>query len=689
MTCRLAAILDPAQHYAQQKQVSVLSPGNSLVIQDILSSKFETYDSLSRVYNLYSTLSKNSNLAKFRFLNDWPTLSDADKRAKYSEFACHELHFFLYKKDRQFFDTVVRPYLIHKKDKTFMDDWLLQRPLNTYLSPWRYQQLNLVERILLAQSIKAERKATQRHIAELFEMLPPNIERDMLLFDTAIAGQALSTKDRFGVAGKRAELQEESLSKLSAVTDRVANMSRARTSSKKMAKPQAAPQAGARRGGRGYFAEKNMDKARKSLRQLYRPLDSTKEWVENNYYHLPIEQQNGGLVKVSRFWNQYAAVAPDAPFYSEAFAEASSNLTEMIMALSALDLPFKSKEHKSNIEGNRLTLTAASPLIVVHQEVKPATRAEGKVLVSQSFFRRDDRYRQVNNERVDKFVSEEFLTHVVYGCQVIVTNPTSSRHKLDILLQIPQGAIPCWERNQPETCESNSTLTGPMLWSTISTSLTPAIHTLPRARCSRREDVAFEQPFKFNVLNQLTKVDTESWAYVSQFGSNEQVTNYLETHNLGRINLAKIAFRMRDKAFYTSTLALLTKRHRYDATLWSYSVHHQDGPRIAQYLEHHPSFLAQCGTYLDSSLVKIDPVLRRTYQHMEYRPLVNARAHQLGTKRQILNDRFYAQYHRMMKMLTYKRTLKNDDLMAVTYYYLLQDRVAEAIETFAVLSAML
>ena len=36
------------------------------------------------------------------------------------------------------------------------------------------------------------------------------------------------------------------------------------------------------------------------VRQLYRKLDSTKEWVENNYYHLPIEQQNGNLVKVNR-----------------------------------------------------------------------------------------------------------------------------------------------------------------------------------------------------------------------------------------------------------------------------------------------------------------------------------------------------------------------------------------------------
>ena len=39
----------------------------------------------------------------------------------------------------------------------------------------------------------------------------------------------------------------------------------------------------------------------------------------------------------------------------------------------------------------------------------------------------------VDNEQVDKYVTEEFLVHTVYGCQVVVTNPTSSRQKLDVL----------------------------------------------------------------------------------------------------------------------------------------------------------------------------------------------------------------------------------------------------------------
>ena len=40
---------------------------------------------------------------------------------RYSKYACHELHFFLYHKDPEFFRTVVQPYLKNKMDKQFLD----------------------------------------------------------------------------------------------------------------------------------------------------------------------------------------------------------------------------------------------------------------------------------------------------------------------------------------------------------------------------------------------------------------------------------------------------------------------------------------------------------------------------------------------------------------------------------------
>ena len=62
---------------------------------------------------------------------------------------------------------------------------------------------------------------------------------------------------------------------------------------------------------------------------------------------------------------------------------------------------------------------------------------------------------------------------------------------------------------------------------------------------------------------------------------------------------------------------------------------------------------------------------------------MNARAHRLGSRRKILNNRFFDQYMRLMKILSYRATLDDDDRMAVTTYLLLQDRVEEALASFA------
>ena len=116
----------------------------------------------------------------------------------------------------------------------------------------------------------------------------------------------------------------------------------------------------------------------------------------------------------------------------------------MMLALAVLDLPFESPKHTTKAEGGQLTLTAGGPLIVFHKEIKPATAAKdhSELLVTQNFYRHGDRYREEGNEKFDKYVTEEFLAGVVYGANIVVTNPTSSPQKLELLLQIPQGALP-------------------------------------------------------------------------------------------------------------------------------------------------------------------------------------------------------------------------------------------------------
>ena len=691
-------ILKPDQHFTQQKHISLLKAGETFRLEDLTTSKMEIYDSLPKVFQLYSTLSGNATLSEFNFITGWPELKEAEKRHLYSKYACHELHYFLFKKDPAFFNTVVKPYLANKKDKTFMDDWLLGRDLNKYLKSWHYARLNVVERVLLGQRVKGEAEAAARHLKDRYDLLPPNLERFNRLFDTAIQGSALETggsgamlsdiqasvvdevKDaRFYALGKLSERYRRN-----GESDEGAVVAMAELNANFAADdPFAAPPAEtAGREAKKVMNAKKEKTQRKRARQFYRKLDKTEEWVENNYYHLPIEQQVASLVRINGFWKDLAA--SHDKFLTRHMAEAHGNFTEMMFALSSLDLPFKAGEHKIETEGVALDFTSAGPAIVFHREIREAEKNNDPrpILVSQNFFAQNDRYRHENNERFDRFVVDKFEVRRVYGCQVVLTNPTSSRRKVDVLMQIPAGALPVqngfFTKSRHVQVEPYSTVKQEYYF------YFPVSEDFPHYPVHVAQDekmLASAEPFVFSVVDRLDDVDKSDWPWISQYGSNEDVLKYLNSHNIDRIDVSKIAFRMKDKAYFDKILSLLDERHVYHPVLWSYGVYHNVVPVIRQYLQHN-DFANQVGVHLDSPLLTVDPVIRHRYQHKEYWPLVNPRQHRLGKDYRILNQQFFAQYEQWLSYLRYRPELDSRDRIASTYYMILQDRITDALNQY-------
>lgn len=717
---RLAEGLDPNKHYMRQQKISVLGKDEALVFANITSTKFEIYDSLAKVFALYAALNNDPRLPEFRFVTEWQKLDPAKKRELHSKYASHEMHFFIQQKDPDFFDTVVKPYLANKLDKTFFDKWLIGADLSEYLEPWRFERLNTLEKILLGRRIEGQRPVVGRYVQEQFELLPPQDNRYELLFRTALLGRAFeeensgltdklsamedtTTNGPFGLAGMPAAsgrfgggIAGGGLEGARGGAKRLPSLGKAMEPTSEEA-AQEFSRADRRRSlssfgvewkdgaETDFFAENDLQ-LRENLQQLYQRLDKTKEWAENNYYHVLNVQQSPDLIPRGAFWKDLATHDPATPFRTEHIADATHTFAEMLMALALIDVPFEAGEHQVDLKGAELTLTAASPLVVYHEEVLPAKAAEGNapVLVSQNFFRSDDRYKQIDNQRIDKFVSDEFLVDVVYGCQVVVTNPTSTPRKLDVLLQVPVGAIPV--RNGELTKGVRLTLEA------YSTQVVEYRFYFPTAgdfthypvQVSDNEQVlASVEPATFHVVVDPSNVDTTSWAYVSQRGSDDEVLAYLEMNNIQRIDLDRIAFRMKDKAFFEKVIKLLDGRHVYNHTLWSYGVYHNVPAAIRQFLKHADDFVAQTGEFLRSPLLVIDPVVRKTYEHLEYAPLVNARVNRLGREREILNDRFLAQYQRLLKILSYQRQLGDEELMEVLYYLLLQDRVEESLAVYS------
>jgi hypothetical protein len=187
---------------------------------------------------------------------------------------------------------------------------------------------------------------------------------------------------------------------------------------------------------------------------------------------------------------------------------------------------------------------------------------------------------------------------------------------------------------------------------------------------------------KLRVLDKPESVDQETWGYVALWGTNDQVLEFLRTKNTQKLALELIAFRLQDKGFFESCLTELESQGIYSATLWAYSVRHNDAKRISQFLAHDANMVQRMGPILRSPLTQIDSADRYDYEHLDYRPLVNARSHQLGAQRMILNERFAAQYDRLLQRIAYQPSSTPADHMALTYYMLIQNRIDEALAHF-------
>jgi hypothetical protein len=187
----------------------------------------------------------------------------------------------------------------------------------------------------------------------------------------------------------------------------------------------------------------------------------------------------------------------------------------------------------------------------------------------------------------------------------------------------------------------------------------------------------------FKVIDRPAEVDETSWEFVSQNGTDDEVIKFLNQENILRLDLNKIAFRMKDKPFFERAIKTLRNRYVYNHILWAYAVRHNDFEGLREFLTYADQIVNNCGRYFQSNLLTVNPVERNWYQHKEYWPLVNDRAHQLGPQRKILNPNFFAQYQNLLSVLANRRELTDDDHLVITYYMLLQDRIETALEHFA------
>lgn len=708
---RLARALPPEAHVTERRQIDPCPAGTSVVIQDLATARVHLVDTVERAHAYLLSLRDDPALRELSFVTRWHQLDEAERAEKLSKYACHELHLFLYFRDRPTFDRVVRPLLAQKRVQTFLDHWLLEADLSRYLEPRELARRNALERALLALRLPEARDALVRSLEDEVALLPPDPEREARVVEVMLAGAALDD-DELGLqalaeAKADAAFSELEPSEITASFGAAEPMAggaafEARSMAMPMAPPpapskeMAAPRGRAEKAkkmrqreeaddevledsfGGGGPAERSRDLARRAAApRLFRPTEKTQEWAEHNWWHRRPDQSDASMIPVSRYWRDLARHR-EGPFLSGALGLANGSLAEAMCALAVLDLPFEAPAHRLEEEGGALTIHAAGHALVASSQLVAAELTGSlPLIVGQSYLRNDDRHHLVEGEYVQKFVTGPLVAGVIYACQVVVANPTGTQQRISTLVQIPRGAVP--------TTACKATRTYDVVLPPYAAHGIEVAFYFPRpggfaqfgAHVAKRgELIAAAAGTSLQVLTPGEVLDVSSWAHVSQRGSLEEVLEVLRTHNLGALELAKIAWRMREPASYQAILTALEARLAYDSTLWSYSLLHGDRPRLRRWLR--TQDLSGAGPVIDAALVELDAEQLETYEHLEYAPLINARAHRLGAKTKILNDGFAAQLRRFLELVAHRARPTVEDHLVAAHYLFAQDRFDDA-----------
>ncbi len=643
------------------------------------------YATVGELYQLLLSLDTAGRgaFAEFGFLAEWGRKGDEEKRELYGKYASHELDLFIHEKDRAFFDAVVAPNLRNKRLKDFMDKWLLGEDVSEYSAPGRLQDLNALEQCLLARRVKSVAPVVARNFADWCKANPVNPDEDDRRMSIALAemenDQGWTRQDNL--------YQLRGAKPLAARGGMVADVQSAWSNQRAYAPAAAAPQMQGRAmrsagayGGVDRAKRRQAEVERRQNRQFWRPPERTKEWVESDWYRRRHAADTLSLARANRFWRDYAAavVAGKAGvFRTTSVIDAASTLTDKIAALALTDLGFEAGGGKE----------------IVFSRGGVQGGGRDVVRVERHFFDVAEK----NEDGSQKEAVEEFVRGKVYSIETIAMNPTAKRRRVRVVSQLPEGAFPL-ERGYAS--EDQSVVLEPYGMSRISDQkfYFPLAEegigkAAPVVVVERGERTGASGEFACNVVAESSKRDTTSWRYVSQKATKGEVLEYLKTKNLANVDLVKTGWRFIDGEFAKKALAVLDGRGVYCQELWLAGLEWKeafDAGRVREVLsrrENRRRLAPRLGPAFRSSLVEIGPEADDVFEHREYWPVINARAHAKGGAATIANKTLAKTYREFLDTLAAKRTPEPGDRLLAAVYLVAQDRISEAEEQVAAVDA--
>ena len=648
-------------------------------------------DTLGKLHASLTEIIADGKINQFDFLGQWSSLKEEQKLDKYKEFACHELHFYLYQKDIKFFNAHIKPFLKNKQQKNFIDKWLLEEDLSSYLNLNQFNQLNIFEKILLVKRQPTLKEKVNSQIKEYLEVNKPNRQ-----YETAIMEKLLNA-----VQSKKETKQmfEESISKSMDKQNSIKGELGAAPMEDLMEREESKKDGGSEKrkmaaAAPSKNAEAKLEKESDYLRRLevsdklsdskpasiafYRDVKDTKEYAEANYYHLERNGEYPELIQPNQFWLDYLNNT-NSSFISENIL-AFTNLHEVLLAIAVTDIPEVSSDIPQENKDNQTTIKGKSPMIVLLKSFKTGAFKAGSLSLQQHYFIQ-------NPDKKEILVAAEkpFLINKKYGCLTVVTNTTSEIKEFFLNYLIPEGSLPLdFSLRTKHQFVSIQPFTSFVIENQFFFPMAGTFSHLPGKAVDYENIFTNEKMYSISATADEEILDKNSWEYHVKEGNKEKILTYIKTHNLIKINLPDIYYLVKDKGFFDALTTELKSRFFFDYVVWSYSVFHKNKDKLSEFLPN-TDFNNTCGTYFNSSLLTIDPIEKRMYEHKEYFPLVKGRTHPIENGNKFENVQFENHYRQFIDMLMYKPSLNNSDLFNLVIYTLNQQRVEEAIKYFSLI----
>jgi hypothetical protein len=423
---------------------------------------------------------------------------------------------------------------------------------------------------------------------------------------------------------------------------------------------------------------------------------TSKEFCETHFFEGYLV--NKSLTYPSQYWVDLAAFWSSSTdnknnnnninnslkgFLSKNIILKSQNISDLLFTLAVLDLPFRTLPHKFAREGEMgLNISAASNLILFTKTIKESnTNLDSDLMIAQSVY-----LYNFNVGAADEKPETDFVPNKVYCHKANVINLSTKKVNFDMLIQIPEGAIPVRNSDYTRTINQN-------LENNICQFLTyfyfpkeGEFSQYPPTASKEGVIISKGNSLKFSVKQKLQLTSSECLDDVLESGSKEDILRFFSKQKLiKKSDLQKIYWVMADKGFFKQLTSLLRKKGIYDQPIWLIGFLHYEEQCVKEYIEGRQDLKLLAGSSWDSLLLACNESNDfDVFNHLDYHPILNARVHKVGqaNKLSILNREFRNTYQAFIVSLVGKTKISNKDYLRLSYYLILQDRIEEASRMF-------